>query len=142
TTQSVTARNLAEVEARINELKNQAVEDIFKSSEWYEKKAQTQIQSTAEKALEQTTQTFHERAGEVSAVFASELYHSSRNFVAHSRTQIDEVVRDGFDRARALCAEAADTTSAAFTDEIQRNARVELEGFVDEGRKCSAEVRL
>ncbi len=142
TTQSVTARNLAEVEARINELKNQAVEDIFKSSEWYEKKAQTQIQSTAEKALEQTTQTFHERAGEVSAVFASELDHSSRNFVAHSRTQIEEVVRDGFDRARALFAEAADTTSAAFTDEIQRNARVELDGFVDEARKCSAEVRL
>jgi len=142
TTQSVTSRNLLEVEARINELKHQAVEDIFKSSEWYEKKAQTQIQTTAEKALEHTSQVFGEKAGEVSAVFASELEHSSRNFVAHSRTQIDEVVRDGFDRARALFAEAADTTSAAFTDEIQRNARNELDGFVDEARKSVAEARL
>ena len=142
TTQSVSSRNLLEVEARINELKHQAVEDIFKSSEWYEKKAQTQIQSTAEKMLEQTSQTFREKAGEVSTVFASELDHSSRSFVAHSRTQIDEVVRDGFARARALFAEAADTTSAAFTDEIQRNARNELDGFVDEVRKSNAEARI
>ncbi|HXL22453.1 MAG TPA: hypothetical protein VOA78_08310 [Candidatus Dormibacteraeota bacterium] len=142
TAQSVNSRNLQELEARINELKHQAVEDIFKSSEWYEKRAQTQIQAGAEKALEQTAQNFREKAGEVSAVFASELDHSSRSFVAHTRTQIDDVVREGFDRARALFAEAADTTSAAFTDEIQRNARTELDGFVEEVHKSAAETRI
>ena len=139
--QTVTGRNLGELETRINELKNQAIEDIFKSSEWYEKKAQTQIQNSTEKAVEQTTQVFREKAGEISAVFASELDHSSRNYVAHTRTQIDDAVRDGFDRARALFAEAADTTSAAFTDEIQRNARTELDGFVEEVRRQNAEAR-
>ena len=139
--QSVTGRNLAELEARVNDLKHQAIEDIFKSSEWYEKKAQTQIQNSTEKALEQTSQAFREKAGEISAVFTSELDHSSRSFVAHTRTQIDESVRDGFDRARALFAEAADTTSAAFTDEIQRNARTELDGFVEEVRRTNAEAR-
>ena len=139
--QGVTGRNLAEIEARINELKHQAIEDIFKSSEWYEKKAQTQIQSSSDKALEQTSQMFREKAGEISAMFASELDHSSRSFVAHTRTQIDDAVRDGFDRARALFAEAADTTSAAFTDEIQRNARNELDGFVEEVRRSNAETR-
>jgi hypothetical protein len=138
--QSVSGRNLAEMEARINELKQQAIEDIFKSSEWYEKKAQTQIQNSTEKAVEQTAQAFREKAGEISAVFASELDHSSRSFVAHTRTQIDDTVRDGFDRARALFAEAADTTSAAFTDEIQRNARAELVGFVEEVRRRNAEA--
>jgi hypothetical protein len=142
TAQSVNSRNLLELETRINELKHQAVEDIFKSSEWYEKRAQTQIQAGAEKALEQTALNFREKAGEVSAVFASELDHSSRSFVAHTRTQIDDVVREGFDRARALFAEAADTTSAAFTDEIQRNARTELDGFVEEVHKSAAETRI
>lgn len=139
--QNITGHNLAEMELRINELKHQAIEDIFKSSEWYEKKAQTQIQSSSEKALEHTAQTFREKAGEISAAFASELDHSSRSFVAHTRTQIDDVVRDGFDRARSLFAEAADTTSAAFTDEIQRNARSELDGFVEAVRRSSADTR-
>jgi hypothetical protein len=139
--QTVSGRHLTEMETRINELKHQAVEDIFKSSEWYEKKAQTQIQNSTEKAVEQTSQVFREKAGEISAVFASELDHSSRSFVAHTRTQIDDAVRDGFDRARALFAEAADTTSAAFTDEIQRNARTELDGFVEEVRRSNLEAR-
>jgi hypothetical protein len=139
--QSVTSRNLAELEARVNELKHQAIEDIFKSAEWYEKKAQTQIQNSGEKALEHASQLFREKAGEISSTFTSELDHSSRNFVTHTRTQIDEAVRDGFDRARALFAEAADTTSAAFTDEIQRTARTELDGFVQEVRRSSAETR-
>jgi hypothetical protein len=139
--QNVSGQNLAELEARIGELKHQAIEDIFKSSEWYEKRAQTQIQNSTEKAVEQTSQIFREKAGEVAAVLASELDHSSRGFVTHTRTQIDEAVRDGFERARALFAEAADTTSAAFTDEIQRNARSELDGFVEEVRRQNAEAR-
>jgi len=95
TTQSVTSRNLLEVEARINELKHQGRGDIFKSSEWYEKKSANQIQTTAEKALEHTSQ-FSGKGGESRPFFASELENSSPQFVAHSRTQIDEVVRDGF----------------------------------------------
>jgi hypothetical protein len=142
TAQSVNSRNLQELETRINELKHQAVEDIFKSSEWYEKRAQTQIQASAERAFEQTAQGLREKAGEVSAVFASELDHSSRSYVAHTRTQIDDVVREGFDRARTLFAEAADTTSAAFTDEIQRNARTELDGFIEEVHKSASETRI
>src|SRR5215813_8287716 len=51
--QSVSGQNLAELEARVSELKQQAIEDIFKSSEWYEKKAQTGIQNSTEKAVEQ-----------------------------------------------------------------------------------------
>jgi len=139
--QNVTGRNLAEMEARINELKQQAIEDIFKSSEWYEKKAQTQITNSTEKAVEQTSQAFREKAGEISAMFTSELDHASRSFVTHTRTQIDDAVRDGFDRARALFSEAADTTSAAFTDEIQRNARTELDGFVEEVQRSNADAR-
>jgi hypothetical protein len=130
--QAVAASNLAEIESRASDLKHQTVDDLMKSAEWYEKKAQTQIQSLTEKTVEQAENQFREKAGEVSSVFASELDHSSRSFIGHTQTQMEEVVRDAFEQARALFAEAAETTTAAFTDEIQRQARQELDGFGQE----------
>jgi hypothetical protein len=133
--QTITGRNLTELEGKVFDLKHQVVEEIFKSAEWYEKKAQTQIQNQADRAVEQAANQMREKAGEISGVFAGELDHSSRNFVGHTQTQMEEVVRDAFERARALFADAADTTAAAFTDEIQRTGRQELDGFGDELRK-------
>jgi hypothetical protein len=139
--QGVAARNLAEIETRATDLKHQTVDDLMKSAEWYEKKAQTQIQSLTEKTVEQAENQFREKAGEVSSVFASELDHSSRSFIGHTQTQMEEVVREAFDQARALFAEAAETTTAAFTDEIQRQARQELDGFNQEAQRSLGETR-
>jgi hypothetical protein len=127
--QSVVSRHLTELESKASDVRHQAVEEMYKSAEWYEKKAQTQIAAISEKAVEQASNQLRERAGEVSSVFAAEVDHASRNFVEHTQAQMAEAVHDAFERTRALFAEAADTTSAAFTDEIQRHARMELEGF-------------
>src|SRR6266567_4576782 len=127
--QSITWRNLTELEGKAADLKHQVVEELLKSAEWYEKKAQTQIQTLTDRTIEHAGNQLREKAGEISGVFASELDHASRSFVGHSQTQMEEIVRDAFERARALFAEAADTTAAAFTDEIQRTGRQELEGF-------------
>ena len=140
--QAVAASNLAEIETRASDLKHQTVDDLMKSAEWYEKKAQTQIQSLTEKTVEQAENQFREKAGEVSSVFASELDHSSRSFIGHTQTQMEEVVRDAFEQARALFAEAAETTTAAFTDEIQRQARQELDGFGQETQRSLGETRV
>jgi len=140
--QAVAARNLTELESRVSDLKHQTVDDLMKSAEWYEKKAQNQIQSLTERTVEQAGNHFREKAGEVSSVFASELDHSSRSFIGHTQTQMEEVVRDAFENARALFAEAAETTTAAFTDEIQRQARNELQGFGEETQRSLSETRL
>src|SRR5881296_3124884 len=140
--QAVTGRSLTELEAKVSDLKHEVVEELFKSAEWYEKKAQTQIQNLSEKAVEHAGEQLGEKAGEISSVFASELDHSSRGFVGHAQTQMEEVVRDAFERARALFAEAADTTAAAFTDEIQCTGRQELEGFNAEVRRSADGARL
>jgi len=139
--QTITGRSLTELEGKVSELKHQVIEELFKSAEWYEKKAQTQIQNQSERALEQTANQLREKAGEISGVFASELDHSSRNFVGHTQTQMEEIVRESFERARALFAEAADTTAAAFTDEVQRTGRRELEGFGQEAGRVLEEMR-
>jgi hypothetical protein len=140
--QAVAASNLAEIETKASDLKHQTVDDLMKSAEWYEKKAQTQIQSLTEKTVEQAENQFREKAGEVSSVFASELDHSSRSFIGHTQTQMEEVVRDAFAQARELFAEAAETTTAAFTDEIQRQARQELDGFGQETQRSLGETRV
>jgi len=139
--EAVTARSLADLEGRAESAKHHVVEDLLKSAEWYEKKAQTQIHQLVEKAAEQAEVRLRERAGEISSVFASELDHASRNFVGHSQTQMEDVVRDAFERARALFSEAAETTSAAFIDEIQRYALQELGGLEAEAQKSVSETR-
>src|SRR6266850_1994975 len=139
--QEITGRNLTELEGKVSDLKHQVIEELFRSAEWYEKKAQTQIQNQADRAIEQAANQLREKAGEMSSVFASELDHSSRNFVGHTQTQVEEVVREAFERTRALFAEAADTTAAAFTDEVQRTGRQELDGFGEELLKSKEEAR-
>jgi hypothetical protein len=139
--QTITGRALTELERKVSDLKHQVIEELLKSAEWYEKKAQTQIQNQSEKTVEQTVNQLRDKAGEISSAFASELDHSSRNFVGHTQTQMEDVVRDSFERARALFAEAADTTSAAFTDEIQRTGRHELDGFNEELQRSANEAR-
>jgi len=138
---SVTSRSLADLEGKAETTRHQVVDDLLKSAEWYEKKAQTQIQHFAERAGEQAEARLRERAGEISAMFAAELDNGSRNFVGHTQNQMEEVVRDAFERARALFSEAAETTSAAFIDEIQRQARQELSGFEAEAQKSVSESK-
>jgi len=133
--QTITYRNMTELEGKAGDLKHQMVEELHKSAEWYEKKAQTQIQNLTERTIEHAGNQLREKAGELSSVFASELDHASRSFVGHTHTQMEEVVRDSFERARSLFAEAADTTAAAFTDAVQRTGRQELDGFNEEVRR-------
>jgi hypothetical protein len=127
--QTITARNLDELENKAVDLKHHTMEEMFKSAEWYEKRAQTQAQTFTEKLEEQSTAQLREKAGEISGLFATELDHSSRSYLNQSHHQLEESVGQAFKKVQMLFAEAADTTSAAFTDEIQRNARQELDGF-------------
>jgi hypothetical protein len=141
TAEMVTTRSLSDFELRVETLKQQTVEDLLKSAEWYEKRAQTQTQSAAEKVSELVGNQLRESAGDIAGEFATELDQSSRNFVSYAQNQMAEVVSEAFDRARALFAEAADTTTAAFIDEIQRHARQDLDGFEAELKRSSVETR-
>jgi hypothetical protein len=141
TARSVTSRNITEMEEKLSDMKHQAIQDVFKSSEWYEKKAQTHIQNVTEKAVEQAGSQLREKAGELSSAFTSELDNSSRNFVGHTQSQMEDTVRDAFERARTLFAEVSDTTAAAFTDELQRTGRHELQEFGEELHRSVEQAR-
>jgi hypothetical protein len=141
TADTVTSQSLSDFELRVESLKQQTVDDLVKSAEWYEKRALTQTQSAAEKVSEQVGNQLRDRATDIAGEFATELDQSSRNFVTYAQTQMAEVVSEAFERARALFAEAAETTSAAFIDEIQRHARQDLDGFEAELQRSTEETR-
>src|SRR5215471_21542265 len=88
--QSITVQSLAELEGRVGDLKREVLGELLKSTEWYEKKAQTQIQNHSEKAVEHAANQLREKAGEISSAFATELAHSSRNFIDHKQTQMED----------------------------------------------------
>lgn len=138
---SITSRHLEELENKAVDTKHQAVEEMYKTAEWYEKKTQTQLQNLSEKLLDDSGKQLREKAGEVSGIFANELHNTSRSFELQTRQQLEDAVQDAFKRIQMLFAEAADTTSAAFTDEIQRNARQELDGFSELASRSLEESR-
>ncbi|MFY9583279.1 MAG: hypothetical protein WAR21_02155 [Candidatus Acidiferrales bacterium] len=126
---AATSRWLAELDARAADTQHTTFEAIYKSSEWYEKKVQTQMQAAIERGLEQASNSLREKAGEISGLFATELDHYSRSYVDHTQGQMDETVKEGVERARGQIAQAADTTAAAFGDRVHQAAQHEFERF-------------
>ena len=93
TARGVTGRNIAEMEEKLSDIKHQAIQDVFKSAEWYEKKAQTHIQNVTEKAVEQAGTQLREKAGEISSSFTSELENSSRDSWGTPESQLQHRAR-------------------------------------------------
>src|SRR5437660_326104 len=126
---AATQKWLAELEAKATETTHSTFEALYKSSEWYEKKVQTQMQAALEKGLDQASNQLRENAGEISGLFASELDHYSRSFVEHTQGQMDEAVKDAVQRARGLFAQAVETSASTLADEAHRVAQRQLEQF-------------
>jgi len=103
------------------------IRDSFKSAEWYEKKIQTQMQTTLDKGLDQTASRLREKAAEMSGLFASELDHYSRTYVEHAQSQMQENARDAADRGIQQIAEAGDAAAAKFTERAAQLGREQFD---------------
>ena len=126
---SATANWLAELEAKATDTKHTTFEALLKSADWYEKRAQTQMQASLDKSVEQATGSLREKAGEISGLFASELDRYSRTYVEHTQGQLDEAVKDAAEHTRALLHESTEAEAAAFGDLAQGIAERESERF-------------
>jgi hypothetical protein len=110
------ARWLNELEAKATETTHSTFESLFKSAEWYEKKVQTQMQSTLEKGLDLAASNLRDKAGELSGLFASELDHYSRTYVEHAQTQMQDNAREIAERTNTQLSETGEATAAGFTE--------------------------
>lgn len=118
-----------ELEARTTDASHNTFEALYKASEWYQKKAQTNMQSALEKMMEQSAGTMREHAAELSRVFASELDHCSRSYVEHAQGLIEESAKDVKERTREQLTLTAQTTAASAIDELGRVAQETLTRF-------------
>jgi len=134
------AKWLAEIEAKATESTHVAFESMFKTAEWYEKKVQTQMQSSLEKGLEQAHEELRTKAGEMSGAFATELDHYSRSYVAHSKEQIEEILRDASERVRDDVQQAANGVAAGFHQRAAEIAAQQEAGFAASVRAAAEET--
>ena len=125
-----------ELDAKATDATHSTFEQMYKSAEWYQKKAQTTMQSTLEKVLEQSTGTMRERAGELSRLFASELDHYSRSYVEQAKETLQEDAKEVREKTRTQLEETAKTAAASLSDEFQRIMNESL-GRFEEATKTS-----
>ena len=128
-TRTTSAKWIDELEVKATETTHSTFEALFKSADWYEKKVQTQMQTTLEKGMDQAAAALREKAGELSGLFASELDHYSRSYVEHAQDQIQENARDTAERANLQMAEAAEAAAANFTVRAGQLGREQLDLF-------------
>jgi hypothetical protein len=140
-TRQVVAKFEEEIQARSTETQHAAYEALLKASDWYQKKAQTTMHSTLEKAVEQSTTALRDRAAEISSLLASELDHYRRTYVEHSQGQIEDAAKEVVDRERTKLAETADMTRAAFTDRVQQATGESLRRFEETSREALEKAR-
>jgi hypothetical protein len=127
-----------ELDAKSTDATHTTFEALYKASEWYQKKAQTSMQTALEKMLEQSTGSLRERAGELSRLFASELDHYSRSYAEQAREMLEEDAKGVREKTREQLEETAKTVTAGITDELQRITSESLSQF-EEAVKASAE---
>ena len=123
------ARLTAELDEKATETTHTTFEGLLKASDWYQKKAQTSMQSALERAVEQASTTLREKAGEMSSLFATELDHYSRSYTEHTEGLLDETSKKIVEGTRSRLDEAAATTLAGLGDQALRVAEQELKNL-------------
>lgn len=118
---------LEELDAKSSDATHNTFEQLYKSAEWYQRKAQASMQTAFEKGLTQATTQLREKAAEISTLFASELEYYSRSYSGHTQGLLDEAAKETAGRMRGQLSEAAEASTARFSDEIHRLAEEKVE---------------
>jgi hypothetical protein len=124
---SASSKWFAELENKATETTHSTFEALFKSADWYEKKVQTQMQSTLEKGLDQASASLREKARDLSSQFANEMEHCSRNYVGHAQGQMDENAREAAERFSLQMAQAGEAAAANFTGLAEQLTREQFD---------------
>jgi hypothetical protein len=124
---AVLTRCLEELDAKTTNATHETFEQLYKSAEWYQHKAQTTMQSALEKGITQSATQLREKAAEISAMFASELDHYSRSYADHTQGLLDEAAKEMTSRIRAQVVETTEAGAAKFSDEIHHLAEDKVE---------------
>ena len=130
-----------EIQQRSTEAQHQTYEALQKAADWYQKKAHSTMQTSLEKAVEQSSTALRDRAAEVSSLLASELDHYRRTYVEHSTAQIEDSAKEIVTRQRDKMHETSQMTTAGFTDQVNRVTTESLRRFEQASREAVEKTR-
>jgi hypothetical protein len=130
-----------EFAAKSSEAQHTTYEALMKASEWYQKKAHTTMQSSLEKAVEQSAGALRDRAAEISSLAASELDHHRRTYTEYGQAQMEETATEILARERAKLNEAVEMAGAGFADRAQQTSRESLRQFEQASRQALEKAR-
>jgi hypothetical protein len=130
-----------EFQQRATETQHATYDALLKASDWYQKKAQTTMQSSLEKVVEQSSTALRDRAAEVSSLLAAELDHYGRTYVEHSSAQIDDAAKEISSRERDKMTENAQMVTASFSDQVHRVTAESLQRFERASREALEKAR-
>ncbi len=125
--QKMLARCVEELEAKSTDATHATFEQLYKSAEWYQRKAQASMQTAFEKGITQATTHLREKAAEISTLFASELDHYSRSYSEHTQGLLDESAKELASRMRTQMSETTEAGAAKFSDEIHSLSEDKIE---------------
>ncbi|HXA56712.1 MAG TPA: hypothetical protein VNU84_04710 [Candidatus Acidoferrum sp.] len=137
----VLSKTAQDLDQKASETQHEAYEALLKASDWYTKKAHTTMQSSLEKAVEQSTSTLRDRAAEISSLAASELDHQRRAYVSHAQAQIEETAKEVIDRERGKLSENAEMASAGFGNRINEVMAESFKKFEESSRAALEKTR-
>ena len=137
----VVSKVTAEIEKKGTETEHNTYEALLKASEWYQKKAQTTMQSSMERAVEQATTSMRDRAADTSRLLASELDHYRRTYVEHSQAQIQDAAKEIVERERNKLSENAEVAGASFANQVNRVTLESLRRFEESSREALEKAR-
>jgi hypothetical protein len=137
---STVTRCIEEVENKTSETSHATFEALYRSSEWYQKKAFMAMQSAMDKATAEASAVLRDKAAELSGVFASELAHYSRSYVDHTREQLEDAKDDAISIAREQFKETMETTTARFDDEAHALAEQKSRVFGEAAEGAAREI--
>jgi PilZ domain len=130
-----------EIQQRSTEAQHQTYEALQKAADWYQKKAHSTMQTSLEKAVEQSSTVLRDRAAEVSSLLASELDHYRRTYVEHSTAQIEDSAKEIVTRQRDKMNETSQMATAGFTDQVHRVTTESLRRFEQASREALEKTR-
>ncbi|MGA7855050.1 MAG: hypothetical protein WCA15_17125 [Candidatus Acidiferrales bacterium] len=130
-----------EIQQRSTEAQHQTYEALQKAADWYQKKAHSTMQTSLEKAVEQSSTALRDRAAEVSSLLASELDHYRRTYVEHSTAQIEDSAKEIVTRQRDTMNETSQMATAGFTDQVHRVTTESLRRFEQASREALEKTR-
>jgi hypothetical protein len=137
----VLSKTAQDLDQKASETQHETYEALLKASDWYQKKAHTNMQSALEKAVEQSTSSLRDRAAEISSLAASELDHQRRAYVNHAQAQIEETAKEVVDRERGKLTENAQIASAGFANRVNEVTAESFKRFEEASRTALEKAR-